>query len=102
MDLWGLSALSCWTGFIPSNHPTIPVPQAIFYDGGNGKSERVVLFPSSTIWFINTPENRTFAHLLPLGPPPFRLGEGPLAFFHLPFPDVKDAMGDVRVVDAAG
>ena len=36
--------------------PPSPFPQAIC-DGGNGKSERVVSFLSSTLGFINSPVN---------------------------------------------
>ncbi len=34
--------------------------KAIFYDGGNGESERAVSFPSSTLWFINSPVIKYF------------------------------------------
>ncbi len=34
--------------------PPSPSPQAIFYDGSNRKRERIVSFPPSTLWFINS------------------------------------------------
>ena len=42
-------------------------PQAIFYDGGNGKRERIVSFPSSILWFINSSDPRNIVKKMVTG-----------------------------------